>query len=53
MRIYKYLKFMSKNNFSAIEYNYIQLNPYDNRKPGSKLTEVIDLAALVPDGPMG
>jgi len=26
------------------------LNPYDNRKPGTKLTEVIDLAALVPDG---
>ncbi len=26
------------------------LNPYDNRKPGQKLTEVIDLAALVPDG---
>ncbi|WP_414528791.1 hypothetical protein [Nodularia chucula] len=26
------------------------LNPYDNRKPGSKLTEVIDLAVLVPSG---
>ncbi|WP_414530347.1 hypothetical protein [Nodularia chucula] len=27
-----------------------ELNPYDNRKPGQKLTEVIDLAALVADG---
>ncbi|WP_414552529.1 hypothetical protein [Anabaena sp. CCY 0017] len=26
------------------------LNPYENRKPGQKLTEVIDLAALVPSG---
>ncbi|MEA5517299.1 hypothetical protein [Nodularia sp. UHCC 0506] len=27
-----------------------ELNPYDNRKPGTKLTEVIDLTALVPSG---
>ncbi|BAY80525.1 hypothetical protein NIES25_70130 (plasmid) [Nostoc linckia NIES-25] len=27
-----------------------QLNPYDNRKPGRKINDEIDLAALVPDG---
>lgn len=27
-----------------------ELNPYDNRKPGRKIDDEIDLAALVPDG---
>jgi len=27
-----------------------ELNPYDNRKPGRKIDDEINLAALVPDG---
>ncbi|MBD2667391.1 hypothetical protein [Richelia sinica] len=27
-----------------------ELSPYDNRKPGKRIEDVIDLAALVPDG---
>ncbi|MEH2446782.1 MAG: hypothetical protein V7K18_13610 [Nostoc sp.] len=27
-----------------------ELNPYDNRKPGRKINDEIDLAVIVPDG---